>query len=30
MLEGPVGDEGDESDDAEGLGAPETDVAGNA
>jgi recombination protein RecA len=31
MLEGPVGGEaGDDSDDAEGLGAPETDVAGNA
>ncbi|MDH3700242.1 MAG: recombinase RecA, partial [Alphaproteobacteria bacterium] len=30
MLEGPLGDEGEESDDAEGLGAPETDVAGNA
>ncbi len=31
MLEGPVGsDDGDDSDDAEGLGTPETDVAGNA
>ncbi len=30
MLEGPLGDESDDSDDAEGPGAVETDVAGNA
>ncbi len=30
MLEGPIGDDSDDSDDAEGPGAVETDAAGNA